>query len=212
MSIHELKTDSEVFEAVLRGEKTYEIRKDDRGFNVGDELRLRETASTGAQMKCYGFPLEYTGREVTKTVSHILRGPIYGLAEGWAILSFTLAELAARDASMIKQGHEESAVKADELAEDAEHKMMLKTASYLIKLGKTIRALSPAVPAMEEIRRKVLEEAAIWWAENGVGMPMDRKQRANLFRKTYGLNMTNGEPFPVEPIPPPRLKNDNPRA
>jgi hypothetical protein len=81
---HELKTDPEVFAAVFDGRKTFEIRRDDRGFNVGDSLRLRETASTGEQMR-NGAPLQYTGREVTRIVSHVLSG--YGLMEGWVCLS-----------------------------------------------------------------------------------------------------------------------------
>jgi hypothetical protein len=53
--IHELKTWSEFFDAVSEGHKTFEIRKDDRGFYVGDILRLRdydptEEAYTGAQL------------------------------------------------------------------------------------------------------------------------------------------------------------------
>jgi len=83
---HELKTDSEVFQAVLSGRKTFEIRFDDRGFCVGDSLLLRETTHTGEEMK-RGKPLKYTGQVKGMVVSHILRGPIYGLKDGWVILS-----------------------------------------------------------------------------------------------------------------------------
>lgn len=86
---HELKTDSAVFHAVKNGFKTYELRKDDRRFTVGDVLTLKETRFTGQEMTA-GASLEYTGDEVVKEVSHILRGPIYGLSEGWVILSFVV--------------------------------------------------------------------------------------------------------------------------
>lgn len=85
MTVHTLKTDPEVFAAVLSGEKTFEIRLNDRDFKVGDALHLLETASTGAEMKA-GAPLTYTGRKAFRTVSHVLTG--YGLAEGWCCLSF----------------------------------------------------------------------------------------------------------------------------
>ena len=83
---HELKTDPQVFQATLDGIKTYEIRRDDRGLMAGDTLTLRETFGTGAEM-AEGAPLAYTNRKVVVTVTHILHGPIYGLAEGWVILS-----------------------------------------------------------------------------------------------------------------------------
>lgn len=86
MRAHELKTDPAVFQALHDWQKTYELRKNDRGFAVGDELRLRETRFTGAEM-AVGVPLEYTGREVVRRVSHILTGPIYGLEAGWSILA-----------------------------------------------------------------------------------------------------------------------------
>jgi hypothetical protein len=84
---HVLKTDPEAFGAVLIGLKKYEIRFDDRGFSVGDDLILRETKYTGDQMK-NGAELIYTDRVVNKTISHILKGPVYGLKDGWVILSF----------------------------------------------------------------------------------------------------------------------------
>lgn len=82
---HELKTDPDVFAAVIEGRKTYEIRFNDRGFAVGDVLILRETEFSGADMR-NGKQLFYTGRTTTRIVSHILTG--YGLTEGWCILSF----------------------------------------------------------------------------------------------------------------------------
>lgn len=84
--IHELKTDSEVFQAVAEGRKTFEIRFNDRDFRVGDELVLLETINTGEQMK-RGKPLLYSGNELRKKVSYILSG--YGLQDGWVILGIT---------------------------------------------------------------------------------------------------------------------------
>jgi len=86
MRWHELKTDPDVFDAVALGLKTFEIRKDDRGFKVGDGLLLRRTRASGLAMK-NGAALEYTGEEERRVITHILAGPVYGLAEGWVILS-----------------------------------------------------------------------------------------------------------------------------
>ncbi len=73
--IHELKILPEYFEAVTDGTKRFELRKDDRGFAVGDEIVLKEW--NGA---------EYTGRSVKKQISYILKN-YTGLAEGYAVLS-----------------------------------------------------------------------------------------------------------------------------
>jgi hypothetical protein len=83
---HKLKTDPAVFQAVLDGRKRFEIRRDDRGYYVGDTLHLRETRYTGMEMRA-GAPLEYTGREAWVSVDYLLRGPVYGLADGWVVLS-----------------------------------------------------------------------------------------------------------------------------
>ncbi len=83
---HTLKTDHAVFCGVLAGQKTFEIRYDDRGYKVNDILVLKETQYSGEEMKA-GAPLVYTGREITAVVEYILRGPIYGLAAGWVIMS-----------------------------------------------------------------------------------------------------------------------------
>ena len=58
---HELKTWPDPFSAILDGSKTYEIRRSDRPFIVGDYLHLREWQPDGAR---------YTGRELRVLVVH----------------------------------------------------------------------------------------------------------------------------------------------
>ena len=75
--IHELKILPEYFDEVRRGNKTFELRKDDRNYKVGDTLRLLEFD--------YGT---YTGRECNRTILYILRDvEQYGLKEGFVILA-----------------------------------------------------------------------------------------------------------------------------
>jgi hypothetical protein len=77
---HELKIWPKWFDAVQDGTKTYEIRKDDRGFAVGDIVVLEEFRSgVGA----------YTGRKVERRIVYISRGDdgeSIGLHDGYCVL------------------------------------------------------------------------------------------------------------------------------
>lgn len=42
MMLHQLKTESEYFTKIATGDKTYEVRKNDRDFHKGDYLGLNE--------------------------------------------------------------------------------------------------------------------------------------------------------------------------
>jgi len=86
MTVHELKTDDTVFQAVWRGDKTYEIRVNDRDYKIGDQLVLMETVYPGKAMK-KNAPLLFSGRQIVAVVTHILYGPVYGLAQDWCIMS-----------------------------------------------------------------------------------------------------------------------------
>ncbi len=77
--IHDLKVWSFEFEEIESGRKTFEFRKDDRGYAVGDLLRLREWKPIGH---------EYGGGELTKLVTYILRGPQFGVPEGYCVMSY----------------------------------------------------------------------------------------------------------------------------
>lgn len=72
--IHELKILPEYFHAVKVGAKPFEVRKDDRPFEVGDVLRLREFDGQ-----------KYTGEEVDVKVSYILRGSEF-CKDGYCVL------------------------------------------------------------------------------------------------------------------------------
>ncbi len=87
MNVHDLKTDHEAFQNTVSGNKCFEIRKNDRYFNVGDILILRETSFTGMEMNHYKQPLEYTKSYAVVMVTNILHGPVYGLMDHWVIMS-----------------------------------------------------------------------------------------------------------------------------
>lgn len=74
---HELKTWPQNFRAVRSGDKRFEIRRDDRGFAVGDTLKLREwNPETG----------QYTGAVDYVVVTYILRG-VPGLSDEFCVMS-----------------------------------------------------------------------------------------------------------------------------
>ena len=92
MTIHYLKTDPYAWDLVASGQKTYELRLNDRGFSAGATLILDRTEYTSMEMRA-GAPLIYSTRGVECTVSHVLNGPVYGLQSGWCILSIQLVRL-----------------------------------------------------------------------------------------------------------------------
>ena len=83
--IHELKTHPDPFYAVLIGTKRFEFRRDDRPFQVGDVLILREW-SPGEH--AWGHDLPYTGRFVRARVTYLIRGPSeFGIPAGYVCMS-----------------------------------------------------------------------------------------------------------------------------
>lgn len=83
MKVHHLKTWPEFFQAVRSGEKTFEARKDDRGFQVGDTLVLHEYDPAKD-------PYGYTGQTEVREVTYILRGTEH-VTPGFCILAIPRA-------------------------------------------------------------------------------------------------------------------------
>ena len=79
MTVHTLKTWPEQFQAVCRGEKTFEYRSErDRSFEPGDVLVLAEFDPDED---------DWTGPTHTVTVGYVVRGPEFGVPKGYAVLS-----------------------------------------------------------------------------------------------------------------------------
>lgn len=78
MNTHHLKTEPEPFHGVATGQKTFEIRRDDRPvkFRQHDELVLREWSPESG----------YTGRAAIATVSWVSRAE-WGLPEGLIVMA-----------------------------------------------------------------------------------------------------------------------------
>ena len=81
---HELKSWPEFFGPLMDGKKTFDLRKNDRNFKVGDRIRFVEwTPETKS----------YTGRECERNIVYMIHGlgpgciePLRGLHSGYVIL------------------------------------------------------------------------------------------------------------------------------
>lgn len=71
MSVYDLKTWPEFFDSIVDGHKTFEVRYDDRGIEVGDSLRLREWHPRTIDIRT-GEPCTegYTGRSIDVVVTY----------------------------------------------------------------------------------------------------------------------------------------------
>jgi hypothetical protein len=78
-TLHELKCESRFFVEVLDGSKTFEVRKNDRCFQKGDRVKLRELASP----RIGGVENNgYTGRSLDFAI-----GFVYPLDDGRVVFS-----------------------------------------------------------------------------------------------------------------------------
>lgn len=81
MKRHEIKILPKYFRLVATphgGVKRFELRKDDRNYQAGDTVTLREWDGQ-----------EYTGKEITVGIKYVLRDcPEYGLMDGHCIFGW----------------------------------------------------------------------------------------------------------------------------
>ena len=75
MRIHDLKIAPPYYAAVVSGDKTFEVRYNDRDYQVGDILNLNEYLAGN-----------FTGRGITKQITYMLDDADY-CKEGFIILA-----------------------------------------------------------------------------------------------------------------------------
>lgn len=78
MRTHNLKILPPFFNSVIEGQKTFEIRFNDRDFQVGDRVELNEFSKKDKQL---------TGRSVMAEVGFVFKGSEYGIKEGYCVFS-----------------------------------------------------------------------------------------------------------------------------
>lgn len=75
---HYLKTETEYYQAIERGEKKFELRNNDRNFQKHDMVHLEEVVNG-----------EYTGRKLPPLeIQYVLTGGKYGLPEGYCVFNW----------------------------------------------------------------------------------------------------------------------------
>jgi hypothetical protein len=79
-STHELKSWPSCFAAVKAGNKPFDVRENDRNFQLGDKLLLREYDPETEQ---------FTGHTITRWVSYVLEGGAFGVQPNWCVLGFS---------------------------------------------------------------------------------------------------------------------------
>jgi hypothetical protein len=77
---HDLKTWPEFFRRVRSGQKNFEVRKNDRDFQVGDTLVLLEYNPVSNR---------YEGNEIHKVISYVLHGGQFGIEQGYCVLGLS---------------------------------------------------------------------------------------------------------------------------
>lgn len=87
MKTHVLKTESQYYKLVDSGEKTFELRYNDRDYKRGDYLLLIESDLGGYGMTDHDLAFIKTGRTLKVEVTYILNGGRFGLDKEYCIMS-----------------------------------------------------------------------------------------------------------------------------
>ena len=89
---HKLKCQWQYFDAIVAGDKMFEVRKDDRAFQKGDILELTRTDSTG-NTEYYPNPKNlHDIPRIRLEITYVYNGGAGGLQPGYVVLGLMWLE------------------------------------------------------------------------------------------------------------------------
>lgn len=84
--VHKLKCWTPYYDAILAGDKKFDVRRDDRGFETGDYVLLEKY---DPEHRCYVVdPEDGIPYAIEKQIKYTLRGGQFGIEPGYVVLSF----------------------------------------------------------------------------------------------------------------------------
>lgn len=188
MTTHDLKVHPQYFAALANGSKPFEARKDDRGYAVGDTLRLHEWDPDVYDWECavllFALPSSatlyevfeelcakaaeaaYTGRTLERRVTYVLRGGPW-LRDGYVVLGLEDTEqVQAQSALLHEYGNLQGrhAILRIDRARIAAA-LGASADSDLVSLATTLATFYAAHAETVERQRDALREIAAWATE-----------------------------------------------
>ncbi len=81
LKVHKIKAYAVYFGALWSGDKTFEVRLNDRFYKVGDYVQIVETSEEGGVANP-------TGRSICKRISYLLGHEFPGVTPGYVVMGF----------------------------------------------------------------------------------------------------------------------------
>lgn len=83
---HKLKTWPRYWDAVASGEKTFEVRRNDRAFQTGDVVVLEKFDPDRRAYEMDSYQINAKPKSIRKRITFLLQGGQFGIEPGYCVL------------------------------------------------------------------------------------------------------------------------------
>ena len=83
--IHKVKCRTNYYDAIVAGDKKFDVRRDDRGYQKGDILHLQKYDGDKLRYVTSSHGEPYS---IQKPIKYILTGGQFGIEPGYVVLGF----------------------------------------------------------------------------------------------------------------------------